>query len=144
MPRICPSVNSCNVFLKLLLFDKKSLQKFCCLNKKHYLCNRNSVMSQLLMGYGVMVTLQILVLSFLVRIRVSQRLERQSHLSLFCFCVFSSFIIYVSLQLEIDCSYSFVIIALARKHNCFWSRRIYFSMELIKGKSATQMLVLSC
>ena len=28
------------------------------------------------LGYGVMVTLQILVLSFLVRIRVSQRLER--------------------------------------------------------------------
>ncbi len=56
---------------------KKNAEKFCWFRKKHYLCTRNSEMTlqqhnNKTMGYGVMVTLQILVLSFLVRVRVSQ------------------------------------------------------------------------
>ena len=41
------------------------------------------------LGYGVMVTLQILVLPFLVRIRVPQPLKREvsTHGSLFLFCI---------------------------------------------------------
>ena len=40
---------------------------------------------QTTLGYGVMVTLQILVLSFLVRVRVSQRRETSFRRCLFCF-----------------------------------------------------------
>ena len=40
----------------------------------HYLCTRNQMIKLMrTLGYGVMVTLQILVLSFLVRVRVSQQ-----------------------------------------------------------------------
>ena len=44
--------------------------------EKQYLCTRKDKV----LGYGVMVTLQILVLPFLVRIRVSQQ-EKGSALS---------------------------------------------------------------
>ena len=62
---------------KMTFFEKKNAEKFCWFRKKHYLCTRNSEMTlqqqnNKTMGYGVMVTLQILVLSFLVRVRVSQ------------------------------------------------------------------------
>ena len=40
------------------------------------------------LGYGVMVTLQILVLSFLVRVRVSQRFEAKQHLCCLAFFVY--------------------------------------------------------
>ena len=55
-------------------FDEKKLQKFCSYGKMHYLCTRNQMIKLMrTLGYGVMVTLQILVLSFLVRVRVSQQ-----------------------------------------------------------------------
>ena len=42
--------------------------------KSVYLCTRNSeIRVATKLGYGVMVTLQILVLSFLVRVRVPQQ-----------------------------------------------------------------------
>ena len=40
-----------------------------------------------IVGYGVMVTLQILVLSFLVRVRVSQRFEAKQHMGCLAFFV---------------------------------------------------------
>ena len=45
-----------------------------------YLCTRNQAIFRLQrkLGYGVMVTLQILVLPFLVRVRVSQQRRAQS------------------------------------------------------------------
>ncbi len=53
---------------EIALFLEKSAEKFCRFKKK-------------ILGYGVMVTLQILVLSFLVRVRVSQQ-SKSSILSL--------------------------------------------------------------
>ena len=41
-----------------------------------------------ILGYGVMVTLQILVLSFLVRVRVSQQRASSKQKMLFCYVVF--------------------------------------------------------
>ena len=62
-------------FKENAFFLEKSLEKFCGFKKNSYLCIRNSeiVLVAKLLGYGVMVTLQILVLSFLVRVRVSQQ-----------------------------------------------------------------------
>ena len=57
-------------------FLKKSYKKFWRFKKKQYLCTRNSAraLNQMKsLGYGVMVTLQILVLPFLVRVRVPQQ-----------------------------------------------------------------------
>ena len=56
-----------------LRFFCKNLWRF---KKKHYLCTRISKKTRCenkTLGYGVMVTLQILVLSFLVRVRVPQQ-----------------------------------------------------------------------
>ena len=53
------------------------------IRKKRYLCKRKRTRGacSAILGYGVMVTLQILVLPFLVRIRVSQHfLESVSNL----------------------------------------------------------------
>ena len=56
----------------------------------HYLCTRKTTKTFPLfekLGYGVMVTLQILVLPFLVRVRVPQlkkSLSRNNHLAFFC------------------------------------------------------------
>ena len=47
---------------------KKNSKKFGSFAEKQYLCTRKDKV----LGYGVMVTLQILVLPFLVRVRVSQ------------------------------------------------------------------------
>ena len=51
----------------------KNHENACCNKKKQYLCTRKRL------GYGVMVTLQILVLPFLVRVRVAQR-KKPKHL----------------------------------------------------------------
>lgn len=62
------------------IFYKKKPQKICRFRKKPYLCiaiQRQALCKDIL-GYGVMVTLQILVLSFLVRIRVSQPTPSQT------------------------------------------------------------------
>ena len=49
-----------------------------------------------LLGYGVMVTLQILVLSFLVRVQIAQQRERSFHIKLRSLCWYSFlFIIFV-------------------------------------------------
>ena len=59
---------------------KKVSAKLCRFQNLQYLCNANErygFLVQNILGYGVMVTLQILVLSFLVRDRVSQRYESQ-------------------------------------------------------------------
>ena len=53
-------------------------RKFCQFGKSPYLCSAKEVTPRSL-GYGVMVTLQILVLPFLVRVRVAQQ-KRASHL----------------------------------------------------------------
>ena len=50
---------------------KKNKKKFGGSKKTPYLCTRNQKL-----GYGVMVTLQILVLPFLVRVRVPQQCKR--------------------------------------------------------------------
>ena len=72
---------------------KKNKKKFGGSKKTPYLCTRNQKL-----GYGVMVTLQILVLPFLVRIRVPQHSESVANydglrhlffcffLSKICFC----------------------------------------------------------
>ena len=53
---------------------KKVGETFGGFEKTRYLCTRNSEMNmQGTLGYGVMVTLQILVLSFMVRVRVPQQ-----------------------------------------------------------------------
>ena len=57
--------------------------------KSLYLCSRNQGTNDCntKLGYGVMVTLQILVLPFLVRVRVSQQRRAQSfEVALFCLC----------------------------------------------------------
>ena len=43
----------------------------------HVKCVKTNSLAKL--GYGVMVTLQILVLSFLVRVRVSQQMRGEHH-----------------------------------------------------------------
>ena len=69
---------------KIGYFDKKIPKKFWRFKKKHYLCTRKTEQGcsewQLTLGYGVMVTLQILVLSFLVRVRVPQLKKSLSRL----------------------------------------------------------------
>ena len=50
---------------------KKNKKKFGGSKKTPYLCTRNQKL-----GYGVMVTLQILVLPFLVRVRLPQQCKR--------------------------------------------------------------------
>lgn len=59
------------------MFVKKNISKNFAVNKKsHTFATANQEQHELqtktALGYGVMVTLQILVLSFLVRVRVSQ------------------------------------------------------------------------
>ena len=49
---------------------KKKRKSFCRLNNLSYLCSRKRL------GYGVMVTLQSLVLPFLVRVRVAQQKKK--------------------------------------------------------------------
>ena len=56
-------------------FYKKKGYFFCWFKKKQYLCRRKFEICHKRVGYGVMVTLQILVLPFLVRVRVPQHLE---------------------------------------------------------------------
>ena len=58
--------------------EKKEREKFGDFGKSAYLCTRNQDTTRLQrkLGYGVMVTLQILVLPFLVRVRVSQQQKR--------------------------------------------------------------------
>ena len=69
-------------------YEKKA--GFClCERKKQYLCSAKTKIVCTL-GYGVMVTLQILVLPFLVRIRVAQQKKREVFASLF-FCCRTSF-----------------------------------------------------
>ena len=59
---------------KVIGFAKKVGETFGGFEKTRYLCTRNSEMNtQGTLGYGVMVTLQILVLSFMVRVRVPQQ-----------------------------------------------------------------------
>ena len=59
---------------KIIGFAKKVCETFGGFEKTRYLCTRNSEMNtQGTLGYGVMVTLQILVLSFMVRVRVPQQ-----------------------------------------------------------------------
>ena len=65
------------------VFLKKSDQKICDKEKRPYLCIRKNGSMELTdhcLGYGVMVTLQILVLSFLVRVRVPQH-DKARHFS---------------------------------------------------------------
>ena len=57
-------------------FAKKNSRKCLQFPKYLYLCTRKRKS----LGYGVMVTLQILVLSFLVRIQVAQQIIRQNKL----------------------------------------------------------------
>lgn len=61
-----------------------------------------------ILGYGVMVTLQILVLSFLVRVRVSQQRKRQLEIvssCLFCFSTYGFYIIYILYYLLVSALY---------------------------------------
>ena len=51
--------------------EKKKVLFYFGFSKSLYLCTRNAKTRTL--GYGVMVTLQILVLSFLVRVQVAQQ-----------------------------------------------------------------------
>ena len=57
-----------------MYFFEKKLQNPCYVREKLYLCSVKIVTSvnDMILGYGVMVTQQILVLFFLVRIRVAQ------------------------------------------------------------------------
>lgn len=59
---------------EIALFLEKSAEKFCWFKKTSTfaLAIKKRTSRLLILGYGVMVTLQILVLSFLVRVRVSQ------------------------------------------------------------------------
>ena len=70
-----------SVFLKKkLLRNKKRGRKFVHVLRTPYLCSRKyGRVSRITksLGYGVMVTLQILVLSFLVRVRVPQHNRRR-------------------------------------------------------------------
>lgn len=56
---------------------EKKASKICGLNKKPYLCSVKIKTGVLIgkLGYGVMVTQQILVLFFLVRVRVAQQIK---------------------------------------------------------------------
>ena len=62
---------------KKLRFFRKKWEKILVIKKKivplHSQLRNNTMLIAMTLGYGVMVTLQILVLSFLVRIRVSQQ-----------------------------------------------------------------------
>ena len=59
---------------KVVDYLKKVAKSFGGYPKSPYLCTRNSEIDlQPTLGYGVMVTLQILVLSFMVRVRVPQQ-----------------------------------------------------------------------
>ena len=61
---------------KKLRYFKKKCRKILVIQKKvvplHSQLRNQPVEVAMILGYGVMVTLQILVLSFLVRVRVSQ------------------------------------------------------------------------
>ena len=76
-----------NFRLKVLVVYKKVVP----LHPQKYLCTRKTehgCFDCMTLGYGVMVTLQILVLSFLVRVRVPQHrrsLSSQKHLAIFLF-----------------------------------------------------------
>ena len=60
-------------------FLKKNAENVWCSGKDDYLCIAIPKRVACLLGYGVMVTLQILVLSFLVRVRVSQQEQSIDH-----------------------------------------------------------------
>ncbi len=92
-PSLPPSVRPCLPLsvpihllssLKTLLFPfffKKNPKILAQSKKSPYLCTRISTENELQtskLGYGVMVTLQILVLSFLVRVRVPQQQKSPS------------------------------------------------------------------
>ncbi len=74
-----------------MFFRRKKCQKALYVPKMLYLCTvkQKNDSRSLILGYGVMVTQQILVLFFLVRIRVAQQ-KRCSDFSghLFCFLFF--------------------------------------------------------
>ncbi len=62
--------------MKKKSFCEKIEETFGAYDKTSYLCTRNHtavVVGHHILGYGVMVTLQILVLPFLVRVRVAQQ-----------------------------------------------------------------------
>ena len=74
---------------KIFVFSQKKEEKCLQFPNSSYLCNRKTERDSLL-GYGVMVTLQILVLSFLVRIQVAQHQKegaRRKMCSLFWRCM---------------------------------------------------------
>ena len=56
------------------VFERKNAEKLCMFQKMLYLCTVKTKDDNrsLILGYGVMVTQQILVLFFLVRVRVAQ------------------------------------------------------------------------
>lgn len=77
---------------KNIVSVKKNAEKFGSMKKTPYLCiaiqNKGCLLrvAEIILGYGVMVTQQILVLFFLVRVRVSQQKKRDFILeSLFLF-----------------------------------------------------------
>ena len=77
---------------KNIVSVKKNAEKFGCMKKTPYLCiaiqNKGCLLrvAEIILGYGVMVTQQILVLFFLVRVRVSQQRKRLRYeVSFFCF-----------------------------------------------------------
>ena len=78
---------------------KKKSENLCQFIKKQYLCtaiqNEGYLfrMAEITLGYGVMVTQQILVLFFLVRVRVSQQKRETSvEASLFCMYFLAAYI----------------------------------------------------
>ena len=83
------------LFSWFLYFLKKRTEKFWQSPKMCYLCRRKRAKLPMkwatILGYGVMVTLQILVLSFLVRVRVSQQKAKAEWFSPFSFFVFWTF-----------------------------------------------------
>ena len=79
-------------FIFCLCYDKKYAKKFA-LHKKAVSLHRFRAN---VLGYGVMVTLQILVLPFLVRVRVAQQRKRDANASLFL-----SFFIFHSVVVEV-------------------------------------------
>ena len=72
------SAKICASEKKIGLLHKIFAKNLCEYKNMFYFCTRNQQL-----GYGVMVTLQILVLSFLVRIQVAQLKREQHHVVLF-------------------------------------------------------------
>ena len=78
---------------KNIVSVKKNAEKFGSIKKTPYLCiaiqNKGCLLrvAEIILGYGVMVTQQILVLFFLVRVRVSQQRRGFIMKSLFLFFI---------------------------------------------------------